>query len=166
MIYFCCLILLAERKQVNGSSTASISLGKVRGNNKDGGNPIGSLNTGTSGSNGSITPNTNNEPTWVHEIFQGILTSETRCLNCETVFNIQIVLFIVMLCFSQLISSSFSQKVSNKEEDFFDLQVDVDQNTSITHCLRTFSSTETLCTDNKFSCDVCSSYQVCIYNEL
>lgn len=27
----------------------------------------------------------NQEPTWVHEIFQGILTSETRCLNCETV---------------------------------------------------------------------------------
>lgn len=25
------------------------------------------------------------EPTWVHEIFQGILTSETRCLNCEAV---------------------------------------------------------------------------------
>jgi len=25
------------------------------------------------------------EPTWVHEIFQGILTSETRCLNCEMV---------------------------------------------------------------------------------
>jgi hypothetical protein len=51
-------------------------------------------------------------------------------------------------------------QVSNKDEDFFDLQVDVDQNTSITHCLRTFSSTETLCTDNKFKCDVCSSYQV------
>lgn len=37
---------------------------------------------------------TSSEPTWVHEIFQGILTSETRCLNCETVsttwiFNIQ-----------------------------------------------------------------------------
>ena len=78
--------------------------------------------------------NANSEPTWVHEIFQGIMTSETRCLNCET--------------------------VSNKEEDFFDLQVDVDQNTSITHCLRTFSSTETLCTDNKFKCDICSSYQV------
>lgn len=27
----------------------------------------------------------NQEPTWVHEIFQGILTSETRCLNCEMV---------------------------------------------------------------------------------
>ncbi|XP_046486476.1 ubiquitin carboxyl-terminal hydrolase 46 isoform X1 [Neodiprion pinetum] len=73
------------------------------------------------------------EPTWVHEIFQGILTSETRCLNCET--------------------------VSSKDEDFFDLQVDVDQNTSITHCLKCFSNTETLCSDNKFKCDHCSSYQ-------
>ncbi|KAJ8878996.1 hypothetical protein PR048_019602 [Dryococelus australis] len=73
------------------------------------------------------------EPTWVHEIFQGILTSETRCLNCET--------------------------VSSKDEDFFDLQVDVDQNTSITHCLRCFSNTETLCGDNKFKCDNCCSYQ-------
>lgn len=73
------------------------------------------------------------EPTWVHEIFQGILTSETRCLNCET--------------------------VSSKDENFFDLQVDVDQNTSITNCLRCFSNTETLCSDNKFKCDNCSSYQ-------
>nr|CAD7597490.1 unnamed protein product [Timema genevievae] len=73
------------------------------------------------------------EPTWVHEIFQGILTSETRCLNCET--------------------------VSSKDEDFFDLQVDVDQNTSITHCLKCFSNTETLCSDNKFKCDHCCSYQ-------
>jgi len=69
----------------------------------------------------------------VHEIFQGILTSETRCLNCET--------------------------VSSKDENFFDLQVDVDQNTSITHCLRCFSNTETLCSDNKFKCDNCCSYQ-------
>lgn len=28
----------------------------------------------------------NQDPTWVHEIFQGILTSETRCLNCEEVY--------------------------------------------------------------------------------
>ncbi|PZC79840.1 ubiquitin carboxyl-terminal hydrolase 46 isoform X1 [Helicoverpa armigera] len=73
------------------------------------------------------------EPTWVHEIFQGTLTSETRCLNCET--------------------------VSSKDEHFFDLQVDVGQNTSITHCLKCFSDTETLCNDNKFKCDNCSSYQ-------
>ncbi len=77
----------------------------------------------------SATTNEPPEPTWVHEIFQGILTSETRCLNCET--------------------------VSSKDENFFDLQVDVDQNTSITHCLRCFSNTETLCSDNKFKCDNC-----------
>lgn len=101
------------------------------------------------------------EPTWVQEIFQvaitthnnpqkeevfrnvvkklkmfsaqGILTSETRCLNCETVSSI--------------------------DEHFFDLQVDVEQNTSISHCLRCFSNTETLCSENKFQCDHCSSYQ-------
>lgn len=61
------------------------------------------------------------------------MTSETRCLNCEN--------------------------VSSKDEDFFDLQVDIEQNTSITHCLRCFSNTETLCSDNKFKCDNCSSYQ-------
>lgn len=71
--------------------------------------------------------------TWINDIFQGILTSETRCLNCET--------------------------VTSKDEDFFDLSIDVDQNTSITSCLRNFSSTETLCSDNKFKCDTCSSYQ-------
>ncbi|EEB11507.1 ubiquitin carboxyl-terminal hydrolase, putative [Pediculus humanus corporis] len=49
--------------------------------------------------------------------------------------------------------------VSSKDEDFFDLQVDIDQNTSITHCLKCFSNTETLCGDNKFKCDNCSSYQ-------
>lgn len=86
---------------------------------------------------GESAPNTSttssSEPTWVHEIFQGVLTSETRCLNCET--------------------------ISSKDENFFDLQVDVDQNTSITHCLRCFSNTETLCSDNKFKCDNCCSYQ-------
>ena len=25
------------------------------------------------------------ELTWIHEIFQGTFTSETRCINCETV---------------------------------------------------------------------------------
>lgn len=29
--------------------------------------------------------NSKPELTWVHEIFQGTLTNETRCLNCETV---------------------------------------------------------------------------------
>lgn len=41
-------------------------------------------NKGRGGEGDSPSPQ---EPTWVHEIFQGILTSETRCLNCETVSN-------------------------------------------------------------------------------
>lgn len=89
------------------------------------------VTVGESASSNSSSPNT--EPTWVQDIFQGVLTSETRCLNCET--------------------------ISSKDENFFDLQVDVDQNTSITHCLRCFSNTETLCSDNKFKCDNCCSYQ-------
>lgn len=109
-------IILAERNQAKGGAT---------GGNKQTGSLGGSLNGDSSGQP--------QEPTWVHEIFQGILTSETRCLNCET--------------------------VSCKDENFFDLQVDVDQNTSITHCLRCFSNTETLCSDNKFKCDNCCSYQ-------
>lgn len=88
----------------------------------------------------SATTNEPPEPTWVHEIFQGILTSETRCLNCET--------------------------VSSKDENFFDLQVDVDQNTSITHCLRCFSNTETLCSDNKFKCDNCCRYVNWIFSRV
>lgn len=40
--------------------------------------------------NGSAVPaetetENKNESTWVHDIFQGTLTNETRCLNCETV---------------------------------------------------------------------------------
>ncbi|GFQ85043.1 ubiquitin carboxyl-terminal hydrolase 46 [Trichonephila clavata] len=73
------------------------------------------------------------EPTWVHDIFQGTLTNETRCLNCET--------------------------VSSKDEDFLDLSVDVNQNTSITHCLRGFSNTETLCSEHKYYCENCCSKQ-------
>ncbi|XP_018588769.1 ubiquitin carboxyl-terminal hydrolase 12 [Scleropages formosus] len=73
------------------------------------------------------------QQTWVHEIFQGTLTNETRCLNCEA--------------------------VSSKDEDFLDLSVDVEQNTSITHCLRGFSDTETLCSEYKYYCEQCRSKQ-------
>ncbi|XP_033110927.1 ubiquitin carboxyl-terminal hydrolase 12-like [Anneissia japonica] len=73
------------------------------------------------------------DPTWVHEIFQGTLTNETRCLTCEG--------------------------VSSKDEDFLDLSVDVEQNTSITHCLRVFSNTETLCCEYKYYCETCCSKQ-------
>ncbi|XP_062830416.1 ubiquitin carboxyl-terminal hydrolase 12 [Anolis carolinensis] len=86
--------------------------------------------------NGCIDSENNNslpDPTWVHEIFQGTLTNETRCLTCET--------------------------ISSKDEDFLDLSVDVEQNTSITHCLRGFSNTETLCSEYKYYCEECRSKQ-------
>uniref|UniRef100_A0AAX7T826 USP domain-containing protein n=1 Tax=Astatotilapia calliptera TaxID=8154 RepID=A0AAX7T826_ASTCA len=55
--------------------------------------------------NGEVEGGKETQQTWVHEIFQGTLTNETRCLNCEA--------------------------VSSKDEDFLDLSVDVEQNTSI-----------------------------------
>lgn len=128
-------IILAERGQKNANSSSSSS-----STNSHHFANVKATFTTSGNNNANGTENTANgstgqpqEPTWVHEIFQGILTSETRCLNCET--------------------------VSSKDEHFFDLQVDVDQNTSITHCLRCFSNTETLCSDNKFKCDNCCNYQ-------
>ncbi|AEE87136.1 putative ubiquitinyl hydrolase 1 [Arabidopsis thaliana] len=71
--------------------------------------------------------------TWVHNIFQGILTNETRCLRCET--------------------------VTARDETFLDLSLDIEQNSSITSCLKNFSSTETLHAEDKFFCDKCCSLQ-------
>ncbi|CAD6209939.1 unnamed protein product [Miscanthus lutarioriparius] len=71
--------------------------------------------------------------TWVHKCFQGILTNETRCLRCET--------------------------VTDRDETFFDLSLDIEQNSSLTSCLKNFSSTETLNAEDKFFCDKCCSLQ-------
>ncbi|XP_033135406.1 ubiquitin carboxyl-terminal hydrolase 4 isoform X2 [Brassica rapa] len=71
--------------------------------------------------------------TWVHKIFQGILTNETRCLRCET--------------------------VTARDETFLDLSLDIEQNSSITSCLNNFCSTETLHSEDKFFCDKCCSLQ-------
>ncbi|KAH0462642.1 hypothetical protein IEQ34_010217 [Dendrobium chrysotoxum] len=71
--------------------------------------------------------------TWVHKSFQGILTNETRCLRCET--------------------------VTARDETFLDLSLDIEQNSSITSCLKNFSSTETLNAEDKFFCDKCCSLQ-------
>lgn len=81
-------------------------------------------------SNGSKTPNTTR---WVHELFEGTLTSETQCLTCE--------------------------KVSQRDEIFLDLSVDLDQHSSVTSCLKKFSAEEMLCERNKFHCDNCGGLQ-------
>ncbi|BGP54503.1 hypothetical protein JCM8202_001583 [Rhodotorula sphaerocarpa] len=71
--------------------------------------------------------------TWVHQLFEGMLTNETRCLSCET--------------------------VTSRDEAFLDLSLDIQQNTSVTACLRQFSASEMLCQKNKFSCDRCEGLQ-------
>ncbi|KAK8433126.1 hypothetical protein IWX49DRAFT_540260 [Phyllosticta citricarpa] len=70
---------------------------------------------------------------WVHSLFEGTLTSETRCLTCEN--------------------------TSQRDEAFLDLSVDLEHNTSVTSCLRKFSEEEMLCERNKFHCDNCSGLQ-------
>lgn len=85
---------------------------------------------GLTGSSGSKSPNTTR---WVHELFEGTLTSETKCLTCE--------------------------KVSQRDEVFLDLSVDLEQHSSVTSCLRKFSAEEMLCEKNKFHCDNCGGLQ-------
>ena len=77
---------------------------------------------------------TENSPTrWLHQLFEGTLTSETRCLTCEN--------------------------VSQRDEPFLDLSVDLEQHSSVTACLRRFSEEEMLCERNKFHCDNCGGLQ-------
>lgn len=70
---------------------------------------------------------------WVHEIFEGVLTSETKCLTCET--------------------------ASQRDETFLDLSIDLENHSSVTSCLRKFSAEEMLCERNKFHCDNCGGLQ-------
>ncbi|EGG24714.1 peptidase C19 family protein [Cavenderia fasciculata] len=76
---------------------------------------------------------TKNEEKKEEEIFEGILTNETKCLTCES--------------------------ITSKDESFLDLSIDIQQNTSITSCLSNFSSVETLSKNDKFFCDKCISLQ-------
>ncbi|KAI0008801.1 cysteine proteinase [Xylariaceae sp. FL0662B] len=80
-------------------------------------------------SNGINSPGTG----WVHGIFEGVLTSETRCLTCET--------------------------ASQRDETFLDLSIDLEEHSSVTACLQKFSAEEMLCERNKFHCDHCGGLQ-------
>lgn len=78
---------------------------------------------------GTLSPGTG----WVHDIFEGVLTSETKCLACET--------------------------ASQRDETFLDLSIDLEEHSSVTSCLRKFSDEEMLCERNKFHCDQCGGLQ-------
>ena len=79
--------------------------------------------------NGTRSPGTG----WVHDIFEGLLTSETQCLSCGT--------------------------GSQRDETFLDLSIDLEEHSSVTSCLRKFSDDEMLCERNKFHCDTCGGLQ-------
>ncbi|KAF9245644.1 hypothetical protein BU15DRAFT_40531 [Melanogaster broomeanus] len=85
----------------------------------------------TASSSASSTPSPG--ATFIHQIFEGILTSETRCLTCEN--------------------------VSSRDESFLDLSIDIEQNSSVSACLRQFSASEMLCQKEKFFCDNCCDLQ-------
>ncbi|KAI9593209.1 hypothetical protein BDF19DRAFT_448916 [Syncephalis fuscata] len=84
----------------------------------------------TSSTTTTATPPTT---TWVHRLFEGVLTNETKCLTCET--------------------------VTSRDECFLDLSIDIEQHSSVTSCLRQFSTSEMLCHKNKFFCDSCCALQ-------
>ena len=109
----------------NSNNVSSNNLNNVNMNNINNNN---SVNSNSSNNNSN-----SNNGSWLRDIFQGTLTNETRCLNCES--------------------------LSSKDEDFLDLSVEIQQNTSITHCLKVFSNTETLSSEHKYYCENCCSKQ-------
>ena len=69
--------------------------------------------------------------TWVHELFQGTMVNEMRCMQCET--------------------------VTSREEAFYDLSLEIEHNSSVTSCLRNFRSTLGASCDRSYvaSCHLC-----------
>lgn len=115
----------------NVEANARRMLEKVRSGDKDGlaesvQDALGGVGLGAPG---TLSPGTG----WVHDIFEGVLTSETRCLTCET--------------------------ASQRDETFLDLSIDLEEHSSVTSCLRKFSAEEMLCERNKFHCDHCGGLQ-------
>lgn len=73
------------------------------------------------------------KPTLIQEIFQGLQTTETKCMTCEN--------------------------TTSREEPFLDLSIDIERNSSISHCLKKLSKIELLSQSDKFLCEQCCSLQ-------
>ena len=95
--------------------------------------PDSSAASTTSETTSSATMVSSISTVWIHDLFEGLLTSETKCLTCET--------------------------ISRRDEVFLDLSIDLDKHASVTSCLRNFSASEMLCERNKFHCDCCGGLQ-------
>lgn len=71
--------------------------------------------------------------TFVDTIFKGTLVTETKCLWCEN--------------------------VTTRKEPFYDLSLEIEDNSSLSACLGQFSSEETLQGEEKYFCDRCGRKQ-------
>ncbi|KAJ1667793.1 hypothetical protein IW140_001346 [Coemansia sp. RSA 1813] len=78
-------------------------------------------------------PNRLRGNTWVHTLFEGLLTNEIRCLSCEN--------------------------TTSRDETMLDVSVNIHENTSVTNCLNQFAAGELLCHKDKFYCDNCGGLQ-------
>ena len=52
------------------------------------------------------------------------------------------------------------EAVTRREETFFNLSLDIEQNTSLIYCVQRFSIKELLNQDNKLMCETCMTRQV------
>ncbi len=50
-------------------------------------------------------------------------------------------------------------QISQNSETYFNLSVDVEQNTSLTYCLKKYISKELLNMKDKFYCNICNSLE-------
>ncbi|KAF9341804.1 hypothetical protein BGZ91_001685 [Linnemannia elongata] len=121
------------RIKVNGAdiNTVSTSGGSTHGNGHLGGGGE-SIGDRSSIQSDNTIPKPK-EKMWVQKLFEGQLTNEIKCLTCE--------------------------KTTNRAESFMDLSLDIEQNSSVTSCLRQFSASEMLCHKDKFYCDECCGLQ-------
>lgn len=71
---------------------------------------------------------------FITELFEGKLENITKCLSCES--------------------------GGRREETFLALSLDLDKNTSLTNCIKTFSHKELMIKRDKFYCETCLTKQV------
>ncbi|CAK9440482.1 uncharacterized protein LODBEIA_P45780 [Lodderomyces beijingensis] len=84
----------------------------------------------------SVNKESQSSSNWCNDIFQGLITNETKCLSCET--------------------------VTSRQENFLDLSIDIppgESAYSLNYSINNFSKSETLRNQNKFHCNTCSSLQ-------
>lgn len=124
---------LLSTAKANGAATQSSQLLTVKPQGTATSAPDSSAASTVSGATSSATVMSNLSAGWIHDLFEGLLTSETKCLTCET--------------------------ISRRDEVFLDLSIDLDKHTSVTSCLNNFSASEMLCERNKFHCDCCGGLQ-------